>query len=133
MKHLSKMVAILLAFLSFLPVQGQEIMVVNKDTIVAITPKDVKTINTIIVGYEWRGKEIQALDSLVKKDSLLLATKDSLLATQLVREKKKEDYYIEQAKALATENATLKKKKKVGVRTAGGIGLLVGLLIGLIL
>lgn len=105
----------------------------NKDTIVAITPKDVKTINTIIVGYEWRGKEIQALDSLVKKDSLLLATKDSLLATQLVREKKKEDYYIEQAKALATENATLKKKKKVGVRTAGGIGLLVGLLIGLIL
>ena len=133
MKHLNKMVAILLAFLSFLPVQGQEIMVVNKDTIVAITPKDVKTINTIIVGYEWRGKEIQALDSLVKKDSLLLATKDSLLATQLVREKKKEDYYIEQAKALATENATLKKKKKVGVRTAGGIGLLVGLLIGLIL
>ena len=134
MKQLSKFVVVLLAFISFsLSINSQEVMVINKDTVITITPKNLKTINGIIPSFEWQKKEITTLDSIIKKDSVLLETKDSLLSTQLIREKKKEDFYVNQAKALASENATLKKKKKVGVRNAAGLGLIIGLLFGILL
>ena len=81
MKQLSKFVVVLLAFISFsLSINSQEVMVINKDTVITITPKNLKTINGIITSFEWQKKEITTLDSIIKKDSVLLETKDSLLS-----------------------------------------------------
>jgi len=127
---------ILLAFVFISNVSAQEKVIIDQDTLVIITPNDVKTINGIIVDWEFLKKESALKDSLIKEDSILISAKDSVISVIEEREKKKETYYIEQASTLVKENKALEKKLKR--KKTGGIlgtigGTVLGILLGLII
>lgn len=141
----SKKIFILIVFLFSFTFLGnaQEKVVINGDTLIQITPKNLSTINGIIEEFEWTKKENSLLREAAKIDSTRLCLKDSIIVAQEEREKKKEAYYIEQATQLATENvnlsnqndklATENKKAKKKAWFAGGAGGILGIIIGILI
>lgn len=130
MNRVIKIIIVLLTFA--LSSSAQNKIVMNGDTLVTITPENLKTINKIIVDLEY-SKKIQAKQhNIIKRDSILLGIKDSLISLYNVREKKKEEYYIIQTSKLIEDNHRLKKKVRRKSTWLGGIGLVLGLLVGLL-
>lgn len=129
-----KIIIIILVFLlSFvLSSSAQNKVVINGDTLVTITPENLKTINKIIVDLEYSKKIQTRQQNIIKQDSVLLGVKDSLILQYNIREKKKEEYYISQASKLIEDNNKLRKKARVKSTWLGTIGLVLGLLVGLI-
>lgn len=129
-----KIIIIILVFLlSFvLSSSAQNKVVINGDTLVTITPENLKTINKIIVDLEYSKKIQTRQQNIIKQDSVLLGVKDSLILQYNIREKKKEEYYISQASKLIEDNNRLRKKARVKSTWLGTIGLVLGLLVGLI-
>lgn len=129
-----KIIIIILVFLlSFvLSSSAQNKVVINGDTLVTITPENLKTINKIIVDLEYSKKIQTRQQNIIKQDSVLLGIKDSLILQYNIREKKKEEYYISQASKLIEDNNRLRKKARVKSTWLGTIGLVLGLLVGLI-
>lgn len=129
-----KIIIIILVFLlSFvLSSSAQNKVVINGDTLVTITPENLKTINKIIVDLEYSKKIQTRQQNIIKQDSVLLEIKDSLILQYNIREKKKEEYYISQASKLIEDNNRLRKKARVKSTWLGTIGLVLGLLVGLI-
>lgn len=138
MKTISKLIILFFSFLFYFnsSIYAQKKILINNDTVVAITPKELSTVNKIIESYEWSKKEIILKDSLIQLDSVNIATQDSLIAELKLREKKKEDFYINQSLLLKQEQERLKKefKKKTILGIGGGtlIGALVGILVGIL-
>lgn len=134
MNRAIKIIIILLAsLLSFvLSSSAQNKIVINEDTLITITPKNLSTINKIIVDLEYSKKIQTKQQKIIEQDSILLGIKDSLISQYNIREKKKEEYYISQASKLIEDNNRLKKKARVKSTWLGSIGLVLGLLIGLL-
>lgn len=138
MKTISKLIILFFSFLFYFnsSIYAQKKILINNDTVVAITPKELSTVNKIIESYEWSKKEIILKDSLIQLDSVNIATQDSLIAELKLREKKKEDFYINQSLLFKQEQERLKKefRKKTILGIGGGtlIGALVGILVGIL-
>lgn len=88
---------------------SQQIIEYNGDTLVAITQKDLTTINSIIVDYEYTQKELGYYKNLSQVDSATISALDSIIIEKDIMFKKKEDYYIELNNSIQT---TLKREKK---------------------
>lgn len=132
-KTIKIIIIILIFLLSFvLSSSAQNKVVINGDTLVTITPENLKTINKIIVDLEYSKKIQTRQQNIIKQDSVLLGVKDSLILQYNIREKKKEEYYISQASKLIEDNNRLKKKARTKSTWLGTIGLVLGLLVGLI-
>lgn len=132
-KTIKIIIIILIFLLSFvLSSSAQNKVVINGDTLVTITPENLKTINKIIVDLEYSKKIQTRQQNIIKQDSVLLGVKDSLILQYNIREKKKEEYYISQASKLIEDNNKLRKKARVKSTWLGTIGLVLGLLVGLI-
>lgn len=132
-KTIKIIIIILIFLLSFvLSSSAQNKVVINGDTLVTITPENLKTINKIIVDLEYSKKIQTRQQNIIKQDSVLLGIKDSLILQYNIREKKKEEYYISQASKLIEDNNKLRKKARVKSTWLGTIGLVLGLLVGLI-
>ena len=102
--------------------RAQKVMTVNGDTIVAITPRNLKTINGILVDYEAIKRQGSLKDSIISLDSVMLVRKDSII---LFKDKERE---------LMVREFDLKiKKQKRNIFIGGGIGILVGILTGLLI
>lgn len=130
---MNKTIKIIIVLLFFvLSSSAQNKVVINGDTLVTITPENLKTINKIIVDLEYSKKIQTRQQNIIKQDSVLLGIKDSLILQYNIREKKKEEYYISQASKLIEDNNKLRKKARVKSTWLGTIGLVLGLLVGLI-
>lgn len=138
MKTINRLVILFFSFLFYFnsPVYAQKKILLDKDTMIAITPRELGTVNKIIESYEWSKKEILLKDSLIKLDSVNIAIQDSLIFELKLREKKKENFYINQSILFKQEQERLRKeyKKKTifGIGTGTLIGALVGILIGVL-
>lgn len=102
--------------------RAQKVMRVGGDTIVAITPKNLRTINGILVDYEAIKKQGLLKDSIISLDSVMLEKKDSII---LFQSKEKELMVRE-------FNLEMKKQKK-NIILGGGIGVIIGILTELLL
>ena len=123
MKHIITIIALL--FLILPGAQGQRKIIVDGDTLVAITPTNLGTINSLLEDRHWLQKEVFWRDSLNRIDSVDLAVKDSTIATLYRREALKEELY-------KSELRVAKKKNLKKNALFGGGGLLLGLLLGLL-
>lgn len=85
---------IILSFVAILNSFSQEIIEYNGDTVIAITQKDLRTINTIIVEHEYNLEELNLRKQQNKIDSLLLVAKDSIIIEKNLILAKKEEYYV---------------------------------------
>lgn len=94
---------------SFSIAKGQEIIEHNGDTLITITPSNLKTINCIIVDFENTKDQLNNYKNLAFQDSILINQQDSMIAVQTKLMNKKENYYIKNATQL---QESLKKEKK---------------------
>ena len=124
-------------FLScFFYMHSQEKVVINQDTLITITPKNLSTINGIIEEFEWTKVENSTLREIIKTDSIRICLKDSILVQQELREKKKEEFYVDQANNLVKEKTSLEEKNKKLKKKATiftGVGGILGLIIGILI
>lgn len=107
---------IILMFVTILSSYSQEIIEYKGDTLVAITQKDLVTINSIIVDYEYTQKELDYYKDLSVVDSALICAKDSIISEKDLILKKKEDYYINLNNSI---QASLKRERRK-YQIAGG-------------
>lgn len=105
----------LLAFSFF--AEGQEIIEHNGDTLITITPSNLKTINCIIVDFENTKDQLNNYKKLSIQDSILIRNQTNMIAVKDSLLEKKETYYIQSIKQL--QNSIEKEKKKK--RWLGGI------------
>ena len=68
---------VILFFIAIFNSYSQEIIEYKGDTVIAITPQDLRTINTIIVEYECNLKELDLRKQQNLVDSALIVAKDS--------------------------------------------------------
>ena len=111
-KYILLVILMLVSLASF----SQEIIEYNGDTLIAITPKDLGTINSIIVDYELTQKELNLYKELSIVDSVTICAKDSIIREKDLILRKKEDYYIELNNSI---QANLKREKRK-YQIAGG-------------
>jgi hypothetical protein len=88
---------------------SQQIIEYKGDTLVAITQKDLITINSVIVDYEYTQKELDYYKQLSKVDSATIRAKDSIIVEKDIMFRKKENYYIDLNNSIQT---TLKREKR---------------------
>lgn len=124
---------ILLLFL-ILPLicSAQKKVVINNDTLITITPDNLKTINKMITDLDYHKQVVEGYKELVKKDSVLLGVKDSLIVQYNIREAKKEQYYIDQTSKLMADNKRIKKVGRKRTTWMSIICLLVGAVVGVL-
>ena len=102
---------------SFSIAKGQEIIEHNGDTLITITPSNLKTINCIIVDFENTKDQLNNYKKLSIQDSILIRNQTNMIAAKDSLYEKKETYYIQSVKQL--QNSIEKEKKKK--RWLGGI------------
>ena len=120
-----KIISLLLGFFLITSMAwGQKKIVLEGDTLIAITPKELVTVNKIIVDLEHTKKQVALQDTMIRLDSLELCMKDSIIETQRIKEVKLNSYWNDQ---ITME----KKKRKKSIFCSSGIGVTVGLILGL--
>lgn len=125
---------VIMFFFLLLPIIGhaQEKVVINNDTLITITPGNLRTINKMIMDLDYHKQAVKDYKELVKKDSVLLGIKDSLIVQYNLREAKKEKYYIDQTTKLTADNKRLKKEGRRRTTWMSAVCLLVGAVLGLL-
>lgn len=130
MKISIKIVLCLICLLvfSFLETKGQEIIVHKKDTMVAISKSNLRTLNCIIIDFENTKDQLEIYKRIVLQDSLLLCNKDSVISLQNEISSKKDEYYKNNILILKDEIKKEKKKKKIWTSILGGVAIIFGIL-----
>ena len=77
---------VILFFIAIFNSYSQEIIEYKGDTVIAITPQDLRTINTIIVEYECNLKELDLRKQQNLVDSALIVAKDSNYSSKNIKE-----------------------------------------------
>lgn len=117
------------SFFFIFGVRAQEIIEHNGDTLITITPNNLKTINCIIADFEYNNKQIKLYKEIIFQDSLLISNKDSVIrATNQIMETK-EKYYQDTAVQLQNEIKKEKKKRTLWTSILGGVAAIFGILL----
>lgn len=119
---------LLLSLLPIVKVGAQEIVEHLGDTIVTITPENLKTINSIIVDLESSKEIIRLQKNIIQEDSLIKLEKDSIINYQWSIQKTKDSYYIESIDGLKKSIEKEKRKKKTLVGVLGSVAAILGII-----
>lgn len=119
---------LLLSLLPIVKVGAQEIVEHLGDTIVTITPENLKTINSIIVDLESSKEIIRLQKNIIQEDSLIKLEKDSIINYQWSIQKTKDNYYIESIDGLKKSIEKEKRKKKTLVGVLGSVAAILGII-----
>lgn len=99
---------LLLSLLPVLSTEAQEIIEHKGDTMIVISPNNLKTINSIIIDLEDSKKIINLQNKIIKNDSIVKSERDSIIVNQTSIINKQNEYYTESINNL---EKTLKKEK----------------------
>jgi len=99
---------LLLSLLPLLSIEAQEIIEHKGDTMIVISPNNLKTINSIIIDLEDSKKIINLQNKIIKNDSIVKSERDSIIVNQTNIIDKQNKYYTESINNL---EKTLKKEK----------------------
>lgn len=119
---------LLLSLLPIVKVGAQEIVEHLGDTLVTITPENLKTINSIIVDLESSKEIIRLQKNIIQEDSLIKLEKDSIINYQWSIQKMKDNYYIESIDGLKKSIEKEKRKKKTLVGVLGSVAAILGII-----
>lgn len=101
---------------------SQEIIEFNGDTAVIISPKNLNTINSIIVEHELINKELDLYKKSAVIDSTIIASKDSIILNKDFIINKKDKFYTESLKNLTLSLEIEKRKHQKTKYILGGAG-----------
>ena len=119
---------LLLSLLPIVKVGAQEIVEHKGDTLITITPKNLKTINSIIVDLENSKEIIGIQERMIFEDSIIKIQKDSIINYQREIQLKKDDYYINSIQGLQDSLKKEKRKKKLWTGILGSVAVILGAL-----
>lgn len=119
---------LLLSLLPMMKVGAQEIVEHKGDTLITITPKNLKTINSIIVDLENSKEIIGIQERMIFEDSIIKIQKDSIINYQREIQLKKDDYYINSIQGLQDSLKKEKRKKKLWTGILGSVAVILGAL-----
>lgn len=130
----SKLIRSLLLFLwgifSFhSTINSQEVVEYKGDTVVIISPGNLRTINSIIVEHEYNKKELQLYKEISLVDSVLISSKDSIIKNQIIIMNRKEDYYTKSINNLEKSLKKEKRKRHLFTGILSGVAVFLGILI----
>lgn len=119
---------LLLSLLFITKGYSQEIIEHRGDTMIVISPKNLKTINSIIVDLESSKEIIKLQKSIITEDSLKMNNLDSIISYQFMMMKKKDDYYINSVQDLEKSLKKEKKKRTIWTSFLGGVAVVLGII-----
>lgn len=119
---------LLLSLLPMMKVGAQEIVEHKGDTLITITPENLKTINSIIVDLENSKEIIGIQEKMIFEDSIIKIQKDSIINYQRKIQLKKDDYYINSIQGLQDSLKKEKRKKKLWTGILGSVAVILGAL-----
>lgn len=119
---------LLLSLLSVIKVGAQEIVEHKGDTLITITPGNLKTINSIIVDLENSKEIIGIQERMIFEDSIIKIQKDSIINYQREIQLKKDDYYINSIQGLQDSLEKEKRKKRLWTGILGSVAVILGAL-----
>ena len=117
---------LLLSLLPFIPVEAQEIIEHKGDTMIVISPSNLKTMNSIIVDLEDSKKIIGLQEVIIKNDSIVKQERDSIILNQLSIIDKQEKYYTESINTLEKNLRIEKRKKTIWTSALGLVAVIFG-------
>ena len=109
-------------------VGAQEIVEHKGDTLITITPNNLKTRNSIIVDLENSKEIIDLQDKIILEDSIIKLKKDSIINYQWDIQNKRDDYYIRSIQGLEESIEKEKRKKKTWVGILSSVAVVIGIL-----
>lgn len=118
----------MLSLLPIMKVGAQEIVEHKEDTLVTITPENVKTINSIIIDLESSIEIIKLQENIIREDSIVKIKKDSIINYQQSMQKMKDNYYVESIEGLQKSIENEKKKKNILVSVLGSVAAILGII-----
>lgn len=118
----------MLSLLPIVKVGAQEIVEHKGDTLITITPENLKTINSIIVDLENSKEIIGIQERMIFEDSIIKIQKDSIINYQREIQLKKDDYYINSIQGLQDSLKKEKRKKKLWTGILGSVAVILGAL-----
>lgn len=111
---------------------SQEIITHNGDTLVALSHKDVKIINTVFVEHDYFKKEIELYKKSFLVDSALISYQDSVIRVKDIIINKKDSYFTDLVKNLETtidEERKKYRRVKTLLGTTGTMSVIFGIII----
>lgn len=118
--------ALLLSLSPFLGIRAQEIVEHKGDTLITLTPENLKTINSIIVDLENIRDLSEVQESLIKEDSVVMAKKDSIIFYQQKIQIMRDNYYVFSITELQESLRKEKKRKKTWLGILGSVAVILG-------
>lgn len=107
---------------------SQEIIEHRGDTMIVISPTNLKTINSIIIDLESSEKIINLQKNLIIEDSIKISNLDSIVYHQRSIIRKKEDYYVRSINNLERVIKKEKRKNKIWTCTLSLVAVVLGVL-----
>lgn len=111
---------------------SQEIITYKGDTLIALSPKDVKTINAVFVEHGYFKKEIELYKKSFLVDSALISYQDSIIRAKDIIIDKKDLYFTDLVRDLETTISEERKKYrrvKTLLGTTGAVSVIFGIII----
>lgn len=117
---------LLLSLLPVLSTEAQEIIEHKGDTMIVISPNNLKTINSIIIDLEDSKKIIDLQNKIIKNDSIVKLERDSIIVNQINIINKQTKYYSESIDNLEKTLKREKIKKTIWTSTLGLVAVIFG-------
>lgn len=108
--------------------RAQEIVEYKGDTLIVISPGDLKTMNHIITDLEYSTELIGIQERIIAEDSIIKLRKDSTINYYIDIQNKKDDYYLSTVENLENSLKKEKKKRKITTYILGSVAVVLGYL-----
>lgn len=120
---------LLLSLLPLLSIGAQEIIENKGDTMIVISPNNLKTINSIIVDLEDSKKIINLQNKIIRNDSIVKLERDSIIMNQVSIIDKQNKYYIESLNNLEKSLKKEKKRKTIWTSSLSLVAVILGTIV----
>lgn len=107
---------------------SQEIIEHRGDTMIVISPNNLKTINSIIIDLESSKEIIKLQRGIISEDSVKMNNLDSIISYQSIMMRKKDDYYINSIKNLEKNLRAEKRRKTLWTSILGSVAVILGVI-----
>ena len=119
---------LLLSLVSWSGLYSQEIIEHRGDTMIVISPNNLKTINSIIIDLESSKEIIKLQRGIISEDSVKMNNLDSIISYQSIMIRKKDDYYINSIKNLEKNLRAEKRRKTLWTSILGSVAVILGVI-----
>lgn len=119
---------LLLSLVSWSGLYSQEIIEHRGDTMIVISPNNLKTINSIIIDLESSKEIIKLQRGIISEDSVKMNNLDSIISYQSIMMRKKDDYYINSIKNLEKNLRAEKRRKTLWTSILGSVAVILGVI-----